>query len=398
MLATLGIVERARSSAQPRVAIVSTGDELVDAGDDPGRGQVRDSNRWAHRRVARSRWAACPSSGPVALDTAEALAEALRTALDVADAVVLTGGSSVGVRDLTPRVIDGLGKPGVIVHGLRVKPGKPTVFAMLDGKPVIGLPGQSGLLVDDPRSGRRADLLAPGRRGGSPACRDRGGRGTAVHGPRRLDVVRARSDPARRRAHLAAPLTLRSAHTSLLARAHGYVVVGPRAVVDRRRRTGRGASLQLGRPDRLTAGGSRTRNERRCDMSVHPQPAAAIRAVPATTPFVAPEELARRVGESSLVRLGANESAFGPSPKAIAAMQAAVPLTSFYGDPESIDLRTALAARHGCKVENIIVGSGVDELLGLICRTYGNARRSGADVARQLRDLRLPRARDTGSS
>jgi histidinol-phosphate aminotransferase len=106
-------------------------------------------------------------------------------------------------------------------------------------------------------------------------------------------------------------------------------------------------------------------------MSQHPQPAPAIRAVPATTPFVAPEELARRVGRTSLVRLGANESAFGPSPRAIAAMQAAVPLVSIYGDPESLDLRTLLAARHSCKVENIVVGSGVDELLGLICRTYG---------------------------
>jgi histidinol-phosphate aminotransferase len=106
-------------------------------------------------------------------------------------------------------------------------------------------------------------------------------------------------------------------------------------------------------------------------MSQHPQPAPAIRAVPATTPFVAPEELARRVGRSSLVRLGANESAFGPSPKAIAAMQAAVPQVAIYGDPESIDLRAVLAARHACAIENIVVGSGVDELLGLICRTYG---------------------------
>jgi histidinol-phosphate aminotransferase len=106
-------------------------------------------------------------------------------------------------------------------------------------------------------------------------------------------------------------------------------------------------------------------------MSQHPQPAAAIRAVPATTPFVAPEELARRVGRTSLVRLGANESAFGPSPRALAAMQAALPLISLYGDPESVELRTALAAHHGCKIENIVVGSGVDELLGLICRTYG---------------------------
>jgi histidinol-phosphate aminotransferase len=106
-------------------------------------------------------------------------------------------------------------------------------------------------------------------------------------------------------------------------------------------------------------------------MAVHPQPAPAIRAVPATTPFVAPEELARRVGRSTLVRLGANESAFGPSPRALEAMHAALPLISNYGDPESVDLRSALAARHGCKIENIIVGSGVDELLGIICRTYG---------------------------
>jgi histidinol-phosphate aminotransferase len=107
-------------------------------------------------------------------------------------------------------------------------------------------------------------------------------------------------------------------------------------------------------------------------MSLHPQPAAAIRAVPATTPFVAPEELARRVGRSSLVRIGANESSFGPSPRAIAAMQAAVPLVSLYGDPESYALRETLAAKHGCKIENIVVSAGVDELLGLICRTYGD--------------------------
>jgi histidinol-phosphate aminotransferase len=102
-----------------------------------------------------------------------------------------------------------------------------------------------------------------------------------------------------------------------------------------------------------------------------PLPTPQIRDVPATTPFVAPEELARRVGRDTLVRLGANESAFGPSPKAIAAMQAAVPLTSIYGDPESVDLRTVLAARHACALENIVVGAGADELLGLICRAYG---------------------------
>jgi len=101
-----------------------------------------------------------------------------------------------------------------------------------------------------------------------------------------------------------------------------------------------------------------------------PRPTPQVDAVPASTPFVAPEALARRVGRDSLVRLGANESAFGPSPRAIAAMQAALPLTSWYGDPESRDLREALAERHGCAFENIVVGAGIDDLLGLCVRTF----------------------------
>ncbi len=101
-----------------------------------------------------------------------------------------------------------------------------------------------------------------------------------------------------------------------------------------------------------------------------PRPTPQVEAVPASTPFVAPEALARRVGRASLVRLGANESAFGPSPKAIAAMQAALGRTSWYGDPESRELREALALRHGCAFENIVVGSGIDDLLGLVVRSY----------------------------
>ena len=101
-----------------------------------------------------------------------------------------------------------------------------------------------------------------------------------------------------------------------------------------------------------------------------PQPAPHIAAIPAMTPFVAPEELARRVGRDELLRLGANESAFGPSPRAIAAMRDAVAKTSWYGDPESLELRAALAARHGCRVEEIVVASGIDDLMGLIVRAF----------------------------
>ncbi|HEY4441578.1 MAG TPA: aminotransferase class I/II-fold pyridoxal phosphate-dependent enzyme [Candidatus Elarobacter sp.] len=101
-----------------------------------------------------------------------------------------------------------------------------------------------------------------------------------------------------------------------------------------------------------------------------PQPTPLVAAIPPMTPFVAPEELAHRVGRASLLRLGANESAFGPSPRAVAAMRDAVALTSWYGDPESLALRSALAARHRCTIDEIAIASGIDDLMGLIVRAF----------------------------
>lgn len=98
--------------------------------------------------------------------------------------------------------------------------------------------------------------------------------------------------------------------------------------------------------------------------------APAIEAIPASTPFIGPEQLMRENGYDSLLRLGANESTFGPSPKALAAMAAELPRLSWYGDPESYDLREALAVRHGLSIDSICVGSGIDELMGLAVRAY----------------------------
>jgi molybdopterin molybdotransferase len=225
VLATLGITA-VPVFRRPRVAIISTGDELVDAGATPATGQVRDSNRWA---LAGSLAAlGCePLQRPAAGDTAEELTAAIRAGLESADAVVLTGGSSVGVRDLTPRVIDALGAPGVIVHGLRVKPGKPTVFAMLAGKPVIGLPGNpaSSLMILEaivaPVFSRLAgETFAPRASVAAVA----GAAFTARPGWTWYVPADVRHEGGRT---VAVPLPLRSAQTSLLARAHGYVVVGP---------------------------------------------------------------------------------------------------------------------------------------------------------------------------
>lgn len=90
--------------------------------------------------------------------------------------------------------------------------------------------------------------------------------------------------------------------------------------------------------------------------------------LPATVPFVGPEAQERAMGRPFLARLGANESVFGPSPFAIAAMNAALAEVWKYGDPEMHELRAALAAHHGVQPKNIMIGEGIDGLLGLLVR------------------------------
>ncbi|HEY6234827.1 MAG TPA: gephyrin-like molybdotransferase Glp [Candidatus Elarobacter sp.] len=146
-LAALGVT-RVVVRARPRIAIVSTGDEIVAAGATPGPAQVRDVNGTTVAAVVTQAGGVAVSYGIVRDDTAE-LERALRAALGDADAVVLSAGSSVSVRDLTAQVVARLGSPGVLVHGIAIKPGKPTVLAICDGTPVVGLPGNpaSALVV-----------------------------------------------------------------------------------------------------------------------------------------------------------------------------------------------------------------------------------------------------------
>lgn len=91
-------------------------------------------------------------------------------------------------------------------------------------------------------------------------------------------------------------------------------------------------------------------------------------SLPSTVPFTGPETLERRMGRPFAARLGANESGFGPSPVAIAAMQAAAAEVWKYGDPEVDDLKAAIAAHLGVGTAHVTVGEGIDGLLGLIVR------------------------------
>lgn len=91
-------------------------------------------------------------------------------------------------------------------------------------------------------------------------------------------------------------------------------------------------------------------------------------SLPATVPFVGPEAHERATGAAFTARIGANENAFGPSPEALAAMSASLGDIWMYGDSENHDLRLALATHHSCAPENVMVGEGIDGLLGYLVR------------------------------
>ncbi len=138
-LLALGLTEIG-VARRPRVGIVSQGDEVVPPEQEPGPGQVRDINSYTLAGLV-SQAGGIPITYPIAPDRQEALDAAVRRAFDDADVVVVTAGSSVSYRDLTANAINKLGAPGVLVHGVAIRPGKPTILAVCDGKPVIGLPG-----------------------------------------------------------------------------------------------------------------------------------------------------------------------------------------------------------------------------------------------------------------
>jgi molybdopterin molybdotransferase len=138
-LLALGLME-VEVAVRPRVGILSTGDEVIPPGSVPEPGQVRDVNTYTLSALVEQS-GGTPRSYGIVPDQAPALTVAMRQALSECDLVVITAGSSASTRDLTAGVIQEMGAPGVLVHGVNVKPGKPTILAVCNGKAVIGLPG-----------------------------------------------------------------------------------------------------------------------------------------------------------------------------------------------------------------------------------------------------------------
>jgi molybdopterin molybdotransferase len=219
LLAAAGITEAA-AHARPRVAIVSTGDEVVpDATRELSPGQVRDACAPALAGLVREA-GGDPVLGGIVPDDAAALEHVLSEAVGEDDMVVVSAGSSVGARDLTANVAGRLGR--VVCHGLAVKPGKPTLLADCGGVPLVGLPG-------NPRS-----ALVVFRLVGMPLVRVVGGVTAPPPEPSvsarlardvpsaagRLDVVQAAVD-----AGVATPLFGSSALLGPMVRADGWFCV-----------------------------------------------------------------------------------------------------------------------------------------------------------------------------
>lgn len=138
-LMALGIL-KLRVANKVRVGLISSGDEVIPPGQTPQPGQVRDVNSYTLAALVTQSGGEPVLYGVIS-DRFDALKAAAAKALTECDLVVITAGSSASTRDMTADVIATLGAPGVLVHGINTRPGKPTILGVCDGKAVIGLPG-----------------------------------------------------------------------------------------------------------------------------------------------------------------------------------------------------------------------------------------------------------------
>ncbi|RPI37110.1 MAG: molybdopterin molybdenumtransferase MoeA [Nitrospiraceae bacterium] len=125
---------------KPAVSIISTGDEIVPADEFPGPGKVRDINSYVISGMVSESGGISLRKG-ILKDEYKTIRDAIETAMTDSEAIVLSGGTSVGTKDMVARIINDIGAPGVLFHGLSLKPGKPMIGGVIKGIPVFGLPG-----------------------------------------------------------------------------------------------------------------------------------------------------------------------------------------------------------------------------------------------------------------
>jgi molybdenum cofactor synthesis domain-containing protein len=215
-LAALGLTE-VEVHARPRVAILSTGNEIVEPGTPLAPGQIYDVNKFTIAAVVAEH-GGIPVLSRTAVDTMEDLSRAVDECL-AEDVLVFSGGSSVGERDLILDVIAARGE--VLFHGISVKPGKPTAFGVIGGIPVFGMPGYPASCLTNAYV-----LLAPAlrRMGHAPAAMKRtvtvplGGRVTSAPGRHQFYTVRLENGTAM-------PAFKSSGDITSMSRADGYIEI-----------------------------------------------------------------------------------------------------------------------------------------------------------------------------
>ena len=137
---------------KPKIAIISTGNEIISAESELRIGQIRDINSYTLGACIEEA-GGIPVYRGIIKDEVILLEQEIKKTIkeDKVEVVIISGGSSVGVRDVTLEVLNRLGKPGVLIHGVSVKPGKPTILAIADNRPIFGLPGHpvSAMIIFD---------------------------------------------------------------------------------------------------------------------------------------------------------------------------------------------------------------------------------------------------------
>ena len=225
LIAAFGITE-VKVFRRPKIAILATGNELAELGTKLQREHVFDTNRTALCALCSALGAQTLDLG-IARDEVDEISEKLRLGLMKADGVISSGGTSVGGLDLVPETVNKLGKPGVIVHGIAMRPGMPTALAVVKNKPIIVLPGNPvAAMLSFEVFGRPlvSRMLGLKRAEARPMLRARM--------TRRITTTLGRKNFVRVRVHqkdnnfFAEPISARgSSLISTMTRANGYVIV-----------------------------------------------------------------------------------------------------------------------------------------------------------------------------
>jgi molybdopterin molybdotransferase len=228
LAAALGF-EQLSLRKRPRVGILSTGDELIEVGRTPKPGQVRDVNTHTVAALVEQAGGVAEPYG-IVKDDLDSLSRALERAVSENDAVLLSGGSSIGVRDLTVRAVESMEDANVLAHGVAISPGKPTILGRVGSKPVLGLPGQvtSALVVVHVlvlplirHLMGDAEAFSPARRCLRKAELAR----NVASKPGREDYVRIRLEERDGQPPLAHPVLGKSGLLRTMVQAHGLAVI-----------------------------------------------------------------------------------------------------------------------------------------------------------------------------